>query len=216
MCLEIDRALSYPYARGAGSIALGQAAFLRGDLETAKRHADEAVAALPPHREVQAAPYQMLLRGWIARAKGDDEEELRAYLEGNDIIGDEPMLGMADELLSETVRALVRRGQSPEGMPHLEVLRAVARDRPNAEASRWWAEGVISDDPNEREEKLRAAAERFRSLGRPIDEARCLLDLADVVAEPESQLERARELLVGCGAVVYLREVDARSAEPTD
>jgi class 3 adenylate cyclase/tetratricopeptide (TPR) repeat protein len=215
MCLEIDRALSYPYALGAGSYGLAVVAFLRGDIEAAERYADVALSALPPRAEVQAAPYQMLIRGWIERAKGNDEQELAAYLEGIAIIRDEPTIGMADELLAETVRALVRRGRASEATSHLEVLRAVAPGRPNAEAFLWWAEGVLSAGRDERAGRLGAAAERFRSLGRPIDEARCLLDLADAVAEPGPHLERARELLVDCGAVVYLPEVEAHRHPPS-
>ncbi len=100
---------------------------------------------------------------------------------------------MVDELLSETVRALARRGRAEEAMPYLEELRRVARGRPNAEGFLWWAEGVVGGDPT----KLRAAAERFADLTRPIDEGRVLLDLADHGADAGPNRARARELFFG-------------------
>jgi hypothetical protein len=112
---------------------------------------------------------------------------------------------MVDELLSETVRALVRRDRGAEVPPHLENLRRVARDRPNAEAFLWWAEGVAEADPA----KLRAAAERFAELTRPIDEGRVLLDLAELGVDAEANRARARGLFAACGAEVYVRRVDA-------
>jgi len=213
--VNIGWQLSYPYALGAGSYLLGAAAFLRGELDSADRFSDEAWNHLDPAREVQAAPYQTLLRGWIARARDDEDGELDWYLKGLEIIGGDLMLGMADELLSETIRALVARGRTTEASTYLENLRTISPNRPNAEGFCWWAEGVASDDAGRRESRLHAAVERFRSLGRPIDEARCLLDLADAVAEPEPHLERARELLSDCGAVVYLPEVEARRNHPS-
>jgi hypothetical protein len=113
------------------------------------------------------------------------------------------MGGMVDELLSETVRALVRRGRGAEAAPHLKELRRVAPGRPNAEASLWWAEGVAGLDPG----KLRAAVDRFSELTRPIDEGRCLLDLSDLGVDLDANRARARELFAGCGAEVYLRQL---------
>jgi class 3 adenylate cyclase/tetratricopeptide (TPR) repeat protein len=212
MCIEIGAALAQPYGTAAGNLSLGQAAFLRGDLDAAQRHADTSTEAMDPREEVQAAPYQLLLRGWIARARGEGEEEaLRWFLEGLDIVGERPMLGMADELLSETIRTLVRMGRRDEVAAYLEQLRMVARDRPNAEGQQWWAEGIVATDPAEGEAKLAAAIERFHRLTRRLDEARCLLDLAQAGVDTGANIERARTLFADCGAEVYLREIDART-----
>lgn len=211
ICIEIGAALSQPYGTAAGSLLLGQAAFLRGDPDAAKRHADASTDAMDPHQEVQAAPYQLLLHGWIARARGDEEEALRCYLEGIEIVGERPMLGMADELLSETIRTLVRMDRRDEISRYLEELRIVAEGRPNAEGFLWWAEGIVATDPAEREAKLTAAVERFRWLTRRIDEARCLLDLAEAGIDATGNVERARALFAECGAEIYLREIDART-----
>jgi tetratricopeptide (TPR) repeat protein len=211
MCLEVGAALSQPYGTAAGNLSLGQAAFLRGELDTAQRHADAAVEAMDPHEEVQAAPYQLLLHGWIARARGDEEAALQRFLDALEIVGDRSMLGMADELLSETIRTLVRMGRRDEIAPYLEGLRIVAQDRPNAEGQQWWAEGIVATDPAEREARLSAAVERFHWLTRRLDEARCLLDLADSGADTNTNVQRARAVFAECGAEVYLREIDART-----
>ncbi len=203
MCHEIGRTQSNPYAFASANVLRAQLAFLRDDLDAARAYEDEAMRQLPPRQEHQAVPFQYLILGWIARAAGDDEEELRWYLDALGLLGDDLMTGMADELLSETVRALARQRRASESGPIIEQLRRVARDRPNAEASLWWAEGVVERDPA----KLRAAANRFAELTRPIDEGRVLLDLADAGVEPESNRARARELFAACGAEVYLRQL---------
>jgi class 3 adenylate cyclase/tetratricopeptide (TPR) repeat protein len=202
MSMEIGRAHHNPYALGAGAMLLGQAAFLRGDLAAAHEFAEEGARSLDSRQERQAVPFQDLLLGWIARARGDDEEELRWYLEALDVLGDDLEGGMVDELLSETVRALSRRSRGAEAGPYLEQLRRVSTGRPNAEAFLWWAEGVALGDRS----KARAAADRFAALTRPIDEGRSLLDLADLGVDPESNRARARDLFTECGADVYLRQ----------
>ncbi|MGH2635263.1 MAG: AAA family ATPase [Actinomycetota bacterium] len=203
MCLEIGRAHANPYGLASALLCRGQAAFLRGDLDDAQRRAEEGVLVLDPREESQAVPFEYLLLGWLARARGNDEEELRLYLEALELLGDDLHSGMVDELLSETVRGLDRRGRAEEAAPHLESLRRVALGRPNAEGFLWWAEGVLEGDAA----KLRAAAERFAELTRPIDEARALLDLADLGVDPDANRARARELFAACGAEVYLRHV---------
>src|SRR2546426_5067957 len=125
MCFEIGRSQNNPYALSAGTLLRAQATFLRGDLDAASGLAEEGRRILDPREETQAVPYQHLLAAWIARAQGDDEEELRWCLTGLELAGEGRMGGMGDELLSETVRALVRRGRSAEAAPHLEELRRV-------------------------------------------------------------------------------------------
>jgi tetratricopeptide (TPR) repeat protein len=205
MCREIGEAQANTYALASAAIGGGQAAFLQGDLETATALHAEGAHLLPPRTERQAVPFQYLLLGWIARARGDDEEELRIHREAIDLLGEDVMSGMVDELLSEHVRALVRGGLADEAGPHLETLRRVAADRPNAEGFLWWAEGVAHADPA----KLRAAADRFAELGRRIDEGRVLVDLADAGVDREANLARARALFEACGAEVYLRQMAA-------
>ncbi len=212
MSLEIGRTLGYAHILAASHHYQALAAFLRGDLEAAARALDEGYSLEGLRAEVQAAPYVALAHAGIARARGDDQGELRWLFEGLEVVGDKLMLGMADELLSETVRALVRRAREDEARGWLEKLRVVAPGRPNAEAFLWWAEAAVEAGPTEAQRLLIDAAARYRELGRPLDEGRCLVDLAEVRSrtgeDPAPDLKRARELFTSCGAVVYLAEMD--------
>ena len=82
MCVEIGRSQDSPYALAAGTLGLGQAAFLRGDLDAASMLAEETRQVLDPSLESQAVPYQLLLEAWIAHARGDEDDELRWCLTG--------------------------------------------------------------------------------------------------------------------------------------
>lgn len=212
MSIEIGHSLSYPHLVVAGHYLEALAAFLHGDLAGAEERMMLGYGLEGLRREVQATPFVVLLWEEIARARGDDDEALRWCFEGLRIVGDELMLGMADELLSETVRALIRAGRRAEAAPYLEQLRTVARGRPNSEAFQWWAEGMSAAAPTEGAELLHAAIDRFDELGRPIDQARCLMDLAELERrfgnDPQTSAGRARDLLTACGALVYLSEVE--------
>jgi class 3 adenylate cyclase/tetratricopeptide (TPR) repeat protein len=210
--VEIGRSLSYPHVAIAGHYLEALAMFLRGDVGRAEEVLAGGYGLDGLRREIQATPYVVSLHGEIARMRGDEEEALRWYFDGLEILGDELMLGMVDELLSHNVRLLVQAGRRAEAAPYLEQLRTVAKGRPNSEAFQWWAEGVFADSPTEGALLLQRAIERFGELGRPIDEARGLLDLARVElragTDPDATLGRARHLLTACGAVVYLSEAD--------
>ena len=74
----------------------------------------------------------------------------------------------------------------------------MAKGRPNSEAFLAWAEGMLAPDPLAGAERLTAAIETFRRLGRPIDEARCLMDRARLLtatgADGTGDEERARTI----------------------
>ena len=100
-------------------------------------------------------------------------------------------------------------GRREEAADPLARLRTVARGRPNSEAFLSWVEGLLAKDPSEGAGRLRGAVETFRRLGRTIDEARCLMDLAELLRASRGggreEVEQARSLLTACGAHVYLR-----------
>jgi tetratricopeptide (TPR) repeat protein len=159
--VEIGQALNYPHIIAAGHYYEGLGAFLRGDLAAADERLNEAYQFEDFAREVQATPFVVLLRGEVARARGDEAEALRWYLDALRVLDDQLMLGMVDELLSETVRALVRAGRREDAATYLDQLGTVARGRPNTEAFRWWAEGTAASDQADGELLLRRAVERF-------------------------------------------------------
>ncbi len=123
------------------------------------------------------------------------------------------MLGRAEELLFHLIRALVKAGNVEQSAEPLEKLRRVAPGRPNAEAFLAWAQGLPDEDPA----RLRAAISAFSRLGRVVDEARCLVDLAEVLrssgnGDGRVEDDRARELLTAHGVEVYLPMVPEASA----
>jgi hypothetical protein len=74
------------------------------------------------------------------------------------------------------------------------------------------ARGLVAEDPEEAVRLLDQAAAEFERLGRRVDLARCLLDLAGVEPaagrDPRPTIERAIRLLRECDAVLYLREAE--------
>jgi hypothetical protein len=160
-------------------------------------------------REIQSLPFQYALKGAILEARGLVQEAIGVYRRGVELLGGDFMLGMADELLFHLVRALVLTGRREETGDPLESLRTVAKGRPNSEAFLSWAEGLLAEDPGDGALQLRASVETFRRLGRRIDEARCLMDLAELLGasgrDGSGEAEEARRILTACGVVVYLR-----------
>jgi tetratricopeptide (TPR) repeat protein len=203
---EIGERLTYPHILVASHYYLALAAFLRGDLETAEREQHEWMSSEWMKHEVQGVPYMYTLQGELEMARGRVNEAIGAFRSGVERLGEDLMLGMADELLFHLVRALVTVGRGAEAAEPLERLRAVARGRANSEAFLAWAEGLVGGDPD----LLRAPIETFSRLGRVIDEARCRMDLASLLRssgadDGRSEDERAAELLAACGVTVFAR-----------
>ena len=65
--------------------------------------------------------------------------------------------------------------------------------------------------PESGEKRMRAAIETFRSLGRPVDEARCLLDVSRLLRatgrDGSAETDQATQLLVGSKIEVFLQGV---------
>jgi len=213
---EIGEALGYEHVLLAGYYYTAVAAFLRADLDGAESALVRWVGSEWLKHEIQGIPYGETLRGQIAMARGQLDEAIDVFRHGVDRLIDDLMLGMADELLFHLIQALVAAGRRDEAAQPLEQLRQVAPGRSNSQAFLAWAEGLVTPEPADGVEKLRAAIQTFERLGRVIDEARCLMDLAKLLracgqGDGRAEDERARELLTACGAQVYLRSsaVDA-------
>jgi class 3 adenylate cyclase/tetratricopeptide (TPR) repeat protein len=207
MSHEIGESLSYAHAILGASYYDALLTFLRGDLDAAERAIDGLMRRW--QHEVQSLPFQYSLKGAIVEARGRTDEAISVYQRGCERLGGELMVGMADELLFQLVRALVLTRRGAETGEPLERLRTVAKGRPNSGAFLSWAEGLLAEDEAEGANRLRAAVETFRQLGRQIDKARCLMDLAQLLrasgGDGREELEEARSLLTACGAQVYLR-----------
>jgi class 3 adenylate cyclase/tetratricopeptide (TPR) repeat protein len=208
MCREIGERLGYQHVLGSATYYECMAAFLRADLDSAEHLSQRSLDSPWVKEEVQTVPPLLTLKGQIAMARGSVEEAIGVYQNAVQLLHGDFMLGMADELLFHLVQALVAAGRREEATEPLEQLRGVAPGRPNSEAFLAWSEGLVAPDPADGVPKLRAAIETFGRLGRVIDEACCLMDLAkllrasgqgDGLAEDES----ARELLSACGVKVF-------------
>ena len=208
MSRSIGETLSYAHLVLTAGYYEALFAFLRGYLAEAEAILDAPERWTHEKYEVQVRPFLYLLRAEIAMARGQVEDAIGALRLGMERIGGEFMLGMADELLAHLVRALVLVGRPSETDVPLGHLRTVAKGRPNSEAFLAWAEGLVTPDPAEGAERLRSAVDKFHRLGRRIDEARCLKDLAGLVrasgADGSAEEARAGELLTECGADVFL------------
>jgi class 3 adenylate cyclase/tetratricopeptide (TPR) repeat protein len=208
MSRSIGETLSYAHLALAAGYYEALFAFLRGNLAEAEAILDAPERWMHEKYEVQVRPLLYLLKAEIAMARGQVEDAIGALRRGMERIGGEFMLGGADELLAHLVRALVLVGRPSETDVPLGHLRTVAKGRPNSEAFLAWAEGLVTPDPAEGAERLRSAVDKFHRLGRRIDEARCLKDLAGLVrasgADGSAEEARAGELLTECGADVFL------------
>jgi class 3 adenylate cyclase/tetratricopeptide (TPR) repeat protein len=209
MSREIGEDLSYAHLILGAGYYDALLAFLRGDFDQAEENVKELLAGKHARDEVQIIPFLFNVLGESALARGRLDEAVRAFREGMNLVAGEFMLGMADELLFHLIQTLVLSGRPSETDEPLGHLRGVARGRPHSEAFLAWAEGLLAPDPEEGATRLRAAVETFRRLGRRIDEARCLMDLARSVRasgrDGTAEETRARELLTTCGAEVFLR-----------
>ena len=208
---EIGTSLSYAHVVIGALYYDALLAFLRGDLDDAETIIGSQEESLFATHEVQAIPFRYLLKAEIALARGRVEEAIRVDREGLDRIPGDLMLGMADELLFHLIRSLVLADRPAEASEPLASLRHVAEGRPNSEAFLAWAEGLLEAQPESGEKRMRAAIETFRSLGRPVDEARCLLDVSRLLratgSDGSAETDQATQLLVGSQIEVFLQGV---------
>jgi tetratricopeptide (TPR) repeat protein len=181
----------------------------RGQIDEADRMAAESEATWP-EPEPQALPYVWTFKGRLEAAKGRPDQALDCFLTGITDLGSHTEVGHSELLLFEAIRGLLGAGRVPEARNLLRELRRVVNDRVHAEAYAEWAAALLEDRPQPRLEALRRVQGVFERLGRPIDQARCLMDVAraerDLGLPPTPSVERARDLFVDCGAVVRARE----------
>jgi class 3 adenylate cyclase/tetratricopeptide (TPR) repeat protein len=215
-------ALEYAFAGGdeplvgQRTVAVAWIEMWRGDLpaaETTMRRADEILEGMP---EPQIDVYREEIRGELALADGRVDDALahlrRAARYDEDYAVDQDprviitlirtLLGSRGDHTEETerMRELVHRGTSPLSEAYATV-----------------ADGMLASQPEQAIALLRDATDRFDALGTRIDLARSLVDLGRAErragGDPRPALERARDILLDCGAVFYLPEVEAELAD---
>ncbi|HEX6208400.1 MAG TPA: LuxR C-terminal-related transcriptional regulator, partial [Actinomycetota bacterium] len=142
-------------------------------------------------------------RGDVDRAWGELVALRDAWEKTDDTLLIAPSLGFAVELAAET-------GDRERGSEWLGLLEGVAAASPSPEAAALLEEAAgvlaVSDSPAEAAERLAAAADAWRALGRPLDVARSLRWLAEArlrsgaEARAVEPLEEAQRILVDLGA----------------
>jgi class 3 adenylate cyclase/tetratricopeptide (TPR) repeat protein len=199
--------------QGQRIAALAQVELARGDTAAATasmRRADDILEGLP---EPQIDIYREEIRAGLALASGRDDDALVhlrlgvTYAEDYAVDGD-------PQVVLELVRFLIPRGGGEEAERARRLLHE--GDAPLTRACAPVADGLLASDPTEAVALFRDGAGRLEALGTRVDQARALLDLGRAERragdDPRRSFERARELLVDCGALLHLREADAELA----
>ena len=213
---RIRSALEYAVAGGDEPLqgqrlaALAQLELTRGDVEAAvasTRRADEILEGLP---EPQVDIYREETKAVLALTAGRDEDTL-AHLRAGVRYAEDYSVDGDPQVVLELVRFLARRGGGEEADHARRLLHSSAT--PLTLACATVADGLLASDPEEAVALLRTAVGRFEQLGTRVDHARALLDLGRAErragGDPRSSFERARQIALETGALLYLPEADA-------
>ncbi len=192
---------------------LAQVLLLRGRI-------DEAEAALARAHEVlvgEEEPQGEIPRCWteamLASTQGREADAL-AHLRHGVQLSERFNVDIAPQLELDLIRTLAPLGEYDDANSARAVL---ARGwSPVTRACGRVADGLLEPDAAAAVEPLREAVDRFDSLGTKVDLARALLDLGRAERragrDPRRSFERARALLVDCGASFFVPQADAELA----
>ncbi|HEY7666814.1 MAG TPA: AAA family ATPase, partial [Actinomycetota bacterium] len=217
--IELARAIGDAPLLGMRLSALGSILAARAHLDEAAEAYEASARILADNPEPQAEAVHLALGAEIAHGRGDRAGELatiRALVELG--VGTADYFDFAPELFPEAAR----RAVDADDQALMRQLREGAAKAvlPPARAFAANIAGLLATEPQEQRRLLTDAVDRLEELGMRIHLARALIDLGRVEArlglDARPGLERARELLLACGARLYLRDVDAALAERDD
>jgi class 3 adenylate cyclase/tetratricopeptide (TPR) repeat protein len=213
--VEPAREIQNPVVVGMRLGALARVLALRGATAEAEAMFREAASITRANPEPQVEAPMHVTEALVARALGDGDRELEVLHDGAAMsVGQEQ--NSKEDLLFELIRRLLEAGRRDEAWRWMDELTRSAAIRPVARPVDRWARALLAEDPGESAELLEAVAAELESLPRRIELARCLADLAAARArlgqDPRPDLERARDLLVECGATLYLGDVESALA----
>jgi hypothetical protein len=189
----------------------GLVAATEGNLAAAQEMLDQALAAVggPTWTVSLRTPW---LRGLIAYGNGSDAEAADILEAGAASMPDGPLLDTWDLLLADAAWILARVGRMDAARRWAERLAQMAVGRPAIECLSAWAAGLSNEAVDQRPALLDHAVELFERRRMPYHQARSLVALgharSQVGLDPGDCLERARALLTGCGALLFMRELD--------
>ena len=200
--------------RGMRVTALAYVVMLRGRLDEAEATQREAVPMIEANPEPQSLVFIPWMDAQLALVRGRNEEAAAKFTETVDLMR-EINTETYPETFPDTVRAFLRAGRAAQA----EGFRDLSKKgrSPAARANASIVEGLLHPDPAEAQRLLQEGISALEELEFPIDTARARVDLARAMArageDPRPVLERAREILVECGAQAFLFEVDDAVAD---
>ncbi len=207
--IELAAAIGDEPLRGMRLQGLALIVLFRGRTDEAESIHRESIPVVDENPEPQSQMYIPMLDGYIAMVKGAPGEAADAFaraIEQIRIINVEAL----PSVFADAVRAHLLAGRPEEAETYRDLS-----DRGRAPAARANAnvvEGLLTADPAEACRLLSEAATTLESLGLRIDAARAMVDLARAMAgsgdDASRVLDRARELLIECDALLFLPEVD--------
>jgi tetratricopeptide (TPR) repeat protein len=200
--------------RGMRLDSLACVVLFRGGVDEAERLHREAVPILEANPEPQSRLYVLLNEAYLALARGREDEAVR-WFHATIELGRAHTVEAAPEAFTDVVRGLQRAGRADEAEAYRD-LREAGRS-PAARAHAALVDGLLAEDPAGARRLLAEGIAALEAIGLRIDVARAMVDLGRTMArsgdDPRAELERAREVLLGCDARLFLFEVDRAIAE---
>ena len=194
---------------GMAQARLAVTMLFRGRVEEAESAHRLAVPILEANPEPQSHLFIPWTDGLIALVRGENERSAESLAMAIDELRASSLDSNA-EAFPDAVRAHLRAGLDREARGFRD-LTELGRS-PSSRALATVVEGLVTVDANDSRRLLADGVAALEDLGRRIDAARAMVDLARVNAsageDARELLDRAREILLECDARGYLFEVE--------
>jgi len=215
--LEASRAVGDAIVTGYSLERIAYLHAFRAEPDEAERRLAQARPILDENPEPWLQGWAPLVAGHIAQARGRDHDAARILADGARPLLSRIFVWGGKNLLLECVRSLVRVGRTEDAQVFRDRLEILAAASAPTRAMLAWAEGLLEPRPAGAQRRLVAAATDLERLENRIELGRCLIDLAAaerrIGADPTATAARARDILVGCGATLFVRELSAVSLD---
>jgi class 3 adenylate cyclase/tetratricopeptide (TPR) repeat protein len=200
--------------RGMSLSDLATTVLFLGRLEEAEELHHESIPILNANPEPQSQIFIPKLKGYLALARRSSSEAADHF---RTMVGQVRGISVEQgpEIFTDLVRVLRRAGRAAEAGTFRDLSE---RGRsPAARANAALVEGMLCEDPVEARRLLAEGAAALEGIGLRVDAARAMVDLGRAMAQlgedPRPTLERAREVLLECGARAFLFEAEDALAQ---